>query len=112
MTIDHRLRLALILLVAVVATATVYYMISESWGIIDALYFSVATATTVGYGDVVPTHPASKLFTTIYMVVSTGLVLYSIGMIAQKRFLIHLGLHKKHIEQKEAQRTRSKKDNS
>jgi len=33
--------------------------------VIDGLYYAVTTASTVGYGDIYPTHPMSKLVTVI-----------------------------------------------
>ncbi|KAL2629394.1 hypothetical protein R1flu_014080 [Riccia fluitans] len=42
--------------------------------IIDALYLCVVTLTTVGYGDLVPSSTASKLFTCLYVFVGFGLV--------------------------------------
>lgn len=46
------------------ATATPY---------VDALYFTVATLTTTGYGDVVMPTPAGKLFSVFAMVVGVAL---------------------------------------
>ena len=82
-----RIGVSLILLVAAVTVATFYYRAAEGWSLIDSLYFSVATATTVGYGDVVPSHEASKIFTIFYMITAVSLALYNVALISQKRIL-------------------------
>ncbi len=52
--------------------ATAFYTKIEGWSIIDALYFSIMTMATVGYGDFVPTTDISKLFTIIYAFLTIG----------------------------------------
>lgn len=42
-------------------------------GYIDALYFTVTTLTTTGYGDITPTTPAGKLVAVAIMVVGVSL---------------------------------------
>jgi len=42
-------------------------------GYIDALYFTVTTLTTTGYGDITPTTPGGKLFSVLIMVVGVAL---------------------------------------
>lgn len=42
-------------------------------GYIDALYFTVTTLTTTGYGDITPTTSAGKLFAVVIMVVGVAL---------------------------------------
>ena len=39
--------------------------IRESWGRLDSIYWSFITATTVGYGDIRPTKPASKFLSVV-----------------------------------------------
>jgi voltage-gated potassium channel len=46
----------------------------EGWSVLDSLYVTVTTIATVGYGDFHPTSPASRLFTTIFMLFSIGTV--------------------------------------
>lgn len=56
------------------ATATVFLHIAEGWALLDALYFAVVIATTVGYGDLTPVRAASKVFVAVYAVVSVALI--------------------------------------
>lgn len=46
----------------------------EAWSPLDALYFCVVTASTVGYGDLVPTRPISKLFVSVFVLASVALI--------------------------------------
>ncbi|MBE1876046.1 potassium channel family protein [Myceligenerans pegani] len=59
----------LILLVS----ATIFYTLAEGWPVLDAVYFSIVTGLTIGYGDLVPTGPVSKIFTVLYALLSVGL---------------------------------------
>lgn len=52
------------------------YQLVEGWSFIDALYFAVMTVTTIGYGDLVPTHSVSKLITILYAFLGIGTFLY------------------------------------
>ncbi|MFZ2969804.1 MAG: potassium channel family protein [Minisyncoccia bacterium] len=54
----------------------IFYSYSEKWGYIDSLYFSVITLATVGYGNLHPTNPMSKIFTIFYVLIGVGLALY------------------------------------
>ena len=56
------LAIATYLMAGVIAFCFVF----EKWSIVDALYFSVTTFTTVGTGDVVPTTPGGQAFTCIF----------------------------------------------
>ena len=57
------------------ATGTVFYAVVEGWSILDALYFSVTTLTTVGLGDFTPQTGIGKAFTIIYVLAGVGLIL-------------------------------------
>ena len=50
---------------------------SNTW--VDAVYFSTVTATSIGYGDVVPTTHAARVFLTVYMPVATVVVGSALG---------------------------------
>lgn len=56
------------------AIGTVFYRVAEGWSVVDALYFSVVTLTTIGFGDLVPTGDGAKLFTISYSLVGIGVL--------------------------------------
>jgi voltage-gated potassium channel len=64
---------ALLILVFILSSGTIFYSSVEGWSIVDALYFSVVTLATVGYGDLAPQTTAGKLFTIVYIFVGIGL---------------------------------------
>lgn len=66
----------------VIAIGTVGYHYLEGWDYLDSLYFTATTITTVGYGDLHPSSPASKLFTLGIMFAGIGLGFYVLSTFA------------------------------
>jgi voltage-gated potassium channel len=60
-----RLFLAASVPVALLAAGTTGYVVIEGWPAFDALYMSVITLTTIGYGETHPLSPAGRLFTML-----------------------------------------------
>jgi voltage-gated potassium channel len=60
--------------ISMIALGTVVYMWLEGWSALDALYFSVVTLATVGFGDLHPTTDAAKLFTVFYILSGLGIL--------------------------------------
>ncbi|MEP7166718.1 MAG: potassium channel family protein [Candidatus Woesebacteria bacterium] len=69
-------------LAGIITIGTVGYHYLEGWSYLDSLYFSAATVTTVGYGDLYPTSPLSKVFTLIIMFSGIGLGFYVLSTFA------------------------------
>ncbi len=67
---DEEFRALFIFIVFLLIGAILFYTKIEHWSVIDALYFSVMTMSTVGYGDLVPSTNISKIFTIIYTFLS------------------------------------------
>jgi voltage-gated potassium channel len=69
--------------VVIVALGTVFYRTAEGWGWVDSLFFTVVTLTTVGYGDLSPSGPVSKVFTMVFIMLGIGLLFSFIERIAR-----------------------------
>ena len=63
---------------------TWFYARVEGWSVLDSLYFSVITLTTVGYGDFSPKTPPGKIFTMIYILVGLGLISGFVYLLAER----------------------------
>jgi len=68
---DKLLALSAFLLILI---GTIVYGVVEDWSWVDSLYFSVVAVTTVGFGDLVPSKDASKLFTVLYIFAGISIV--------------------------------------
>ncbi len=73
----------LILLGSLTVVGTLGYMQIDDYTAIDALYMTVITVSTVGFGEVQPLSGAGKLFTIFLILASLGLVAYYITLITR-----------------------------
>ena len=81
----HKLLLsAIAVLVALVFFGAAYFSYAEGWDIIDSFYFTTTTITTIGYGDLVPTHDGSKIVASLYAIVCIPITVFAFGIIAEE----------------------------
>lgn len=85
------LLVAFLVLIIITVFGVWYFRFEEGWTTVDSFYFTVMTMTSVGYGDLVPTHDASKIVTSFYAMVSIPLVIFSLGIIAKSYFENRIG---------------------
>jgi voltage-gated potassium channel len=78
-----RIRIVLMAVLAAIALGTVVFHLLEGWSILDSLYVTAQTVTTVGFGDIAPQTAAGRAFATVFMIVGVGIVLYALTSTVQ-----------------------------
>ncbi|MBT8303636.1 MAG: NAD-binding protein [Bacteroidia bacterium] len=71
----------LLTLLLVIGVIGYKLMLNITW--VDAVYMTVITITTVGYGEVVPLEPEAKIFTVFLILTSVIIVGYAIKIITE-----------------------------
>jgi len=79
----HRLGYSLLLLVVLLLGGATGYVLIEGWDFIEALYMTIITVATVGYGEVRPLSPEGKIFTIFVIVLGVGTGGYTLGTLTQ-----------------------------
>jgi voltage-gated potassium channel len=70
--------LLLVLFAATISTSSVLYMISEQTSFLNAIYWSLVTATTLGYGDFSPHLVFGKVLTSFLITFTVFVMLPTI----------------------------------
>jgi voltage-gated potassium channel len=78
-----KIRVLIILPVAVLIIGTVGFMLLQDLSFIDAFYFTIVTISTVGYGDIHPTTDASKGFSIFLIIIGIGTFLTIVTSVTQ-----------------------------
>jgi voltage-gated potassium channel len=92
MSLPRRVLPALYVLVTIVSIGVVGYMVIERWSFIDALYMTILTITTVGYGEVHTLSQGGRIFSIFLMVGGVGGALYTLSLFIQYLFEGQLGI--------------------
>ena len=77
------IRLAVVAVLLAIGLGAIVFHSLEGWSILDSLYVTTQTVTTVGYGDIVPKTSYGRAFATIFMLVGVGVVLYALTSTVQ-----------------------------
>jgi voltage-gated potassium channel len=77
-----RIVYASLLVFGVIFTGTVGYMFIEGYTFLEALFMTVTTIATVGYGEVKPLSDAGRVFTILLIIVNLGVFAYAISSIS------------------------------
>ncbi|MCV2872870.1 potassium channel family protein [Defluviimonas sp. WL0050] len=91
---DPEFRAVVILAMLLILSGGLFYRWAEGWTFLDAIYFSVITLSTVGYGDLYPVTPIGKVFTIMYILVGIGVFVTLVTLMA-KALLIDTKIERK-----------------
>src|SRR5215216_809271 len=78
-----RIRIVLLAVLAAIGLGTLVFHLVEGWSILDSLYVTAQTVTTVGFGDLTPRTLLGRAFATVFMIVGVGIVLYALTSTVQ-----------------------------
>ena len=76
---QKRLIAATLILALCMASGVLYFRFVENMTIISAIYLTVQTSTTVGFGDIRLQYTLSYAFMSLYCIISTIILTYGIG---------------------------------
>ena len=79
----NKINTAVFMLVCVFLTGVFGYRLISGYSWIDAIYMTVITIATVGFGEVVPLDDYSKIFTVFLIVSSVIIVGYALSVITE-----------------------------
>ena len=96
---DEEFRILLYMLLILLGGATLFYTRIEHWSVVDSLYFSIMTMSTIGYGDLTPHTAVGKVITMIYSFIGIAMAFYFVSLIShyvfEKRIVHRLRFVKK-----------------
>jgi voltage-gated potassium channel len=81
--VSERIVRGLVILLIILFIGTAGYIFIEGWELLDALYMTVITITTVGFGEVRALSPRGKIFTILVIFSGVGIIAYILAMVSQ-----------------------------
>ena len=79
--IFSRIYYSLLIVVIVLTIGSIGFMWIENYSLVEAIYMTVITVSTVGFGEVRPLTPEGMLFTSFLIITSIGTFAYTISAI-------------------------------
>lgn len=84
------------MVLVVYCVAVPFFMAVEGLGIVDSIYFTTVSMTSVGYGDITPHTVVGKLFTVALLLTAVSIFFYHITHFGQfKEQAIDPHVHKR-----------------
>jgi voltage-gated potassium channel len=80
---NRRILFAVMAVTIAIGLGTLGFSLIEGWSILDSLYVAAQTVTTVGYGDLTPATRNGRIFSTVFMLIAVGVVLYALTSAVQ-----------------------------
>jgi voltage-gated potassium channel len=82
-TLDSKIYKIILLVVFIITVGTTGYMWLSGYSFVDAIYMTVITVTTVGFGEVKPFTPEEKIFTIFLILTSITIFGYAVSAFSE-----------------------------
>ncbi|WP_459201568.1 potassium channel family protein [Methanococcus sp. CF] len=79
----EKIKIGIFVLLILIVSFSMIFMYIEGWTLLQAIYFSVATISTVGYGDFSPKTELGQFFTILFIIFGVSTGLYTLGAFAE-----------------------------
>ncbi len=73
------------MVLVVYLVAVPFFMVVEGLGLVDSIYFTTVSMTSVGYGDITPHTVVGKLFTSVLLLTAVSIFFYHVTHFGQFR---------------------------
>lgn len=83
LNIRQNLKLIVAFLMVLLGGTGGYLVFEKGWTVLDALYMTVITITTIGYGEVYALSPAGRIFTIVLIFTGLGLAAVFVSQVAK-----------------------------
>ena len=83
MNVPRKLLFSILMLLVVVLFGIFGYTWIEGWNLLDSLYMTIITLSTVGYGEVREIGPGGRVFTVLLIVFGLFTITYIVGLVAE-----------------------------
>eukprot|EP00163_Fabomonas_tropica_P009944 TRINITY_DN19882_c0_g1_i1.p1 TRINITY_DN19882_c0_g1~~TRINITY_DN19882_c0_g1_i1.p1 ORF type:complete len:311 (-),score=118.94 TRINITY_DN19882_c0_g1_i1:243-1175(-) len=70
-----------VLFITMIIGALVFYALEDNWSFKEAMWFTIITSTTIGYGEFAPSTTESRLFWFFYSLISLGVTGYAVSVV-------------------------------
>lgn len=83
MYVPRKLLLPLLIFLVLLLSGILGYMLLEGWGVLDSLYMTIITLSTVGYGEVHDVGPGGRIFTVLLIIFGVSIITYIISLVVE-----------------------------
>jgi voltage-gated potassium channel len=80
---EKQLKIVIMMIILVILSGTLGYLLLTDKGILDSLYMTVISITTVGYKEVFEINPPLQIFTMILILSGVATIFYGITVVMQ-----------------------------
>jgi voltage-gated potassium channel len=80
--LKSKIYLLVILISSTIAVGTAGYMLVEGYTFLEALYMTIITLSTTGFGEIRPLSAGGRIFTILLLILTLSILAYSLGSLS------------------------------